>query len=58
MRARDAAFRDGVREAFGAVAAGELSAEVASVMPLSRFAEAAALMAERGVVGKIAFEGI
>lgn len=58
MRARDSAFRDGLREAFGAVAAGELSAEVASVMPLSRFADAAALMAERGVVGKIAFEGI
>jgi len=27
-------------------------------MPLSQFAEAAALMADRRVIGKIAFEGI
>jgi NADPH:quinone reductase len=58
LRSRDPAFRAGLREALDAVAAGELSAEVAMVKPLSKFAEAAELMANRRVIGKVAFEGI
>ena len=58
LRTRNADFRNCFLEALEDVSAGRLSAEVAAVLPLSKFSEAAALMSGRRLTGKIVFQGI
>lgn len=58
FRERDPALRQGILEAFDLLALGCMTAEVDSVLPLSRFADGVERLRDRRSAGKIVFRGI
>ncbi len=57
FKLRDPDLLDGIRDAFQALAAGTMTAEIDSVLPFSAFAEGAGRIADRKAVGKIVLQG-
>ena len=52
------ALRDGLTEAFKALAAGAIKSEIEAVLPFSRFSDAAHRIISRQAIGKIVFKGL
>ncbi|MCD2172237.1 NADPH:quinone oxidoreductase family protein [Rhizobium sp. C4] len=57
FRLRDPELAAGIEDAFEALAAGKMEAEIDSVLPFSKFAEGAEKIASRRAVGKIVLQG-
>lgn len=57
FRTGDQGLRDGLTEAFKALAAGAIKSEIEAVLPFSRFGDAAHRIISRQAIGKIVFKG-
>lgn len=57
FRLRDPELAEGMRDAFAALAAGKMKAEIDSILPFSSFVDGAEKIASRHAVGKIVLNG-